>query len=95
MDPQLNRTSLRYGVPGVLLQLAAPYLVYAVWPSVPDNLLRLIVLAGTVLLMIGLAYYAMAKGRSPWWCLLGFLSLVGLLGLALLEDRSGTPPGGP
>jgi hypothetical protein len=45
-----------------------------------------VVLLGTVLLFVGLAYYAMAKGRSPAWCLLALLSLIGLIVLACLPD---------
>jgi hypothetical protein len=33
-----------------------------------------------------LAYYAKAKGRSAWWCVMGFLSCIGLVILGLLKD---------
>jgi hypothetical protein len=46
------------------------------------------VLLGTFLLLIGLAYYAKAKGRHPAWCVLAFLSIVGLIALACLEDKA-------
>jgi len=46
----------------------------------------LVMLVGTVLLIIGLAYYARAKGRHPAWCLMGFLSVIGLIVLACLKD---------
>ena len=36
--------------------------------------------------MSGLAYCAKAKGRSAKWCLMGLLSLIGLIVLACLED---------
>ena len=45
-------------------------------------------LVGTVLLLIGLAFYAKAKGRHPAWCLMAFLSLIGLIVLALLKDKA-------
>ena len=45
-------------------------------------------LLGTALLLVGFAYYAKAKGRSPAWCLVAFLSCVGLIILALLKDKS-------
>ena len=40
---------------------------------------------------VGFGYYAKAKGRSILWGLCGFLSLLGLLILALLKDKSGDP----
>jgi len=49
-------------------------------------LLALASLLGTVLFIIGLCYYAKAKGRSGWWGLMGFLSLIGLIVLACLKD---------
>jgi hypothetical protein len=48
----------------------------------------LITVAGTALLMLGLAFYAMAIGRSPAWCLLAFLSIFGLIILSFLKDRA-------
>jgi hypothetical protein len=41
-------------------------------------------LFGTVLLLVGLAYYAKAKGRNPAWCLFAFLSII----LACLKDKA-------
>ncbi len=48
----------------------------------------MLVLLGTVLLIIGLVYYAKAKGRHPAWGIMGLLSIIGLIVLALLKDRS-------
>jgi len=48
-------------------------------------------LGGTALLLIGLAYYSKAKGHTPWWGLVGLLSFVGILVLALLPDRLQAP----
>lgn len=42
---------------------------------------------GTGLLIVGLAYYATAKGQSAAWCVLGFLGIIGLIILAALPDR--------
>lgn len=50
----------------------------------------LIALAGTALLIAGLAYYAKAKGHSGWYGLLGLLSWFGIIGLILLKDRRET-----
>jgi hypothetical protein len=35
------------------------------------------------------AYLAVARGRSPWWALLGLLNVVGFLGALFLKDRKG------
>ena len=42
--------------------------------------------AGAILLFIGTLYYLKAINRHPAWAFLAFLSLPGLLLLALLED---------
>ena len=61
------------------------------WHSEQDFITALFGLAlflgCTVSLLIGLAYYAKAKGHSPWWGLFGLLSCIGILVLALLPDR--------
>jgi hypothetical protein len=80
MDARLNRKSLLYGVPGMTLQIAGLVMKGGVG--------ALVQLTGTVLLLIGLALYAKAKGRHPAWCLMAFLSLIGLLVLASLKDKS-------
>jgi uncharacterized membrane protein YhaH (DUF805 family) len=53
-----------------------------------DGVGRAVILAGTIFLFVGLAYYARAKGRSSWWCLFALLSVIGLLVLACLKDRA-------
>ena len=75
----LNRKSLVYGVPGLLIQGIG----IIVHPAV--------VLLGTVLLIIGLAYYAKAKGHSGLFGLLGLLSWLGILVLIVLKDYHETP----
>jgi RsiW-degrading membrane proteinase PrsW (M82 family) len=42
---------------------------------------------GTLLLWIGFAFYAKAKGRSPAWSLLSFASIIGWLILLFLTAR--------
>ena len=87
MDKRLNRISLLWGVPGLLIQTFA----YIVGNMMAQPLLALfflcVSLAGTALLLIGLAYYSKAKGHSPWWGLVGILSCLGILILAALPDR--------
>jgi hypothetical protein len=92
MITRYNNLSLLLGVPGFLLQAAGNVLYMGNQVPTGDPSTRALgqvaLLVGTVLLLIGLVYYAKAKGRSPWWCLLAFLSLIGLIALACLEDRS-------
>ena len=59
MVKEYNNISLTVGVPGLVLQILGHF---------TDQPLILII--GTVLLMISLAHYAMAKGRSPAWFLM-------------------------
>jgi len=85
MDAKKNRTSLMLGVVGLLLQLASIFTVpvFEQGSSVPS----IILFSGIALLIVGLAYYAMAKGQSPLWDLLGLLSIIGLIFLVCLPDR--------
>ena len=48
----------------------------------------LLLFAALILDVVGCYNWAMAKARSPWFCLWGFLAPIGFLGLALLRDRS-------
>ena len=75
MNKIYNNISLGLGAPGIILQI---------WGNIIGQPIMLIL--GTILLMIGLAYYAMAKGRNPVWCLMGFLSIIGLIVLGCLKD---------
>jgi hypothetical protein len=77
MIQRLNRISLAWGIPGILLQNGGYFIRQP-----------LVMVLGTVLLIVGLAYYAKAKGRSAAWCLMGFLSIIGLIVLACLKDRA-------
>ena len=74
----LNNKSLAYGIPGLLVQ------------SVGFFLHPLVALAGSILLIVGLGYYARAKGHSGYLGLLGLLSWLGVLVLVALKDRHET-----
>ena len=76
MIRELNKKSLAYGIPGMLLQGCFIY--------PPTALLGIF---GTVLLIIGLSYYARAKGYSGYFGLLGLLSWIGIIVLITLKDR--------
>lgn len=90
MIARYNNISLALGVPGLVLQVAG-----SMMRANPANEAAgsAILVGGTALLISGLAMYAKAKDRSPAWGLMGFLSLIGLIVLALLEDRA--PDGQP
>ncbi len=87
MDKAQNRTSLALGIPGIILQLVGNFALRSAdgqsltWAGVAVSLI------GTVLLIVGLSFYAKAKGRNPAWGLMGLLSIIGLIVLALLKDR--------
>lgn len=88
MIKRYNSLSLSLGVPGIILQIAGNIVARVNEETPIAGLAVLAALVGTVLLIAGLSYYAIAKGRSGWWGLCGFLSLLGLLILALLKDHA-------
>jgi hypothetical protein len=93
MIARYNQKSLMFGVPGLVLQVVGNVLANPQMGANQPIVGGLCLLAGTALLVVGFAYYAMAKGRSPLWCLAGFLSCCGLIILALLKDQA--PDGVP
>jgi hypothetical protein len=84
-----KRESLALGVSGLVLQIAGNFLPMFITPT-PGvmQLRRVLLIGGTTLLIVGLLYYARAKGRHPAWGLMGFLSLIGLIVLACLKDHA-------
>jgi hypothetical protein len=101
MITEYNRKSFYWGIPGIIVQSVGAIAVMRYYASIdplsaqPEPLsiilMRLVGLAGTGLLMVGLSYYAKAKGRSPAWCLFAFLPLIGIIVLACLKDKAVTP----
>ena len=99
MDAQLNRKSLMFGVPGIILQIvgwvmnrgdSAATIRNA--PPAESNVLALVItVIGTVLLIYGLALYAKAKGYHPLFGLFGLLSIIGLIVLGVLPDKLKAP----
>lgn len=67
---------------GVVLELAGRLL----WPGTAYGETACFV--GSISFIIGCYYYAKGKCRSGYWCLLGLLSIVGLVILVCLKDRS-------
>ena len=74
---ELNNRGLAYGVPGLAIQTVGSFAH-----------LPLLTVIGSVLLVIGLAYYSKAKGHSGFWGLFGLLSLLGIIVLVVLKDRT-------
>ena len=93
MDAALNRKSLTLGIPGIVMQIAGNIMVNvgganATQPNTVMILAGIVVaLVGTALLILGLSWYAKAKGQSGWWGLMGLLSCIGLIVLAVLPDK--------
>jgi hypothetical protein len=84
-----NNLSFLFFIPGMIIQGIGYVMTQN---SVePNPLAVVLLLLGTVLAFMGFGYYARAKGRSMAWGLCGFLSLLGLVILALLKDKSGDP----
>ncbi len=92
-----NRKSFYWGIPGIILQ-AIGFAVFfnslsqldmASYRQEPLSVIfaRIVLLLGVILLMVGFAYYAKMKGRSPAWCLVGLLGIIGLLILVFLKDN--------
>ena len=77
MIKRYNNISLAWGIPGLIVQVGGQM---AGEPAVA--------VLGTVLLIVGLAYYAKAKGYHPAWGLLGFLSIIEWIVLGLMKDRA-------
>ena len=88
MIASYNRKSFVFGVPGLLLQIGGNVAVLGASTLAVAGVGRVVSLVGTVLLLVGLAFYAKAKGRHPAWCLFAFLSIIGLIVLASLKDRA-------
>ena len=85
MIKRYNNLSLMIAIPGIIIQVAAQMMLQGEQAS----LRFLVSLIGTVMVLIGFAYYAKAKGRNPLWCFVGVFSCLGLLIMALLKDKSG------
>lgn len=93
-SPNTSLTSAE--VAWILSHGEAPAIVRFSEEILPDNLVGGLLFAvafggvmlGTALVLMGVAYYAVAKDRSPAWCLMLFLWLPGLVVLALLKDKA-------
>lgn len=74
MIKHFNRISLAVGVPGLLIQTLASI---HHWPPNQQVVGTTLVLLGTGLLIVGLSYYAKAKGHHPAWGCSGWFPSLG------------------
>jgi hypothetical protein len=91
MITEYNKKSLTLGISGILFQIGCPLMMMAIGPGSPSWVgLSLVagMFAGFILVIIGLCYYAAAKGYTAVLGVLGLFSCLGLLILALLPDRA-------
>ena len=88
MIAKYNNKSLAYGLPGILLQFGGKFLKESTSDPAMNVASSIIILLGFVLLLIGMIYYTKGKGRNPAWCLLAFLSIIGLIILACIKDKT-------
>ena len=79
MIKRYNRISLTVGLPGAVIQFIGLEMRTPVG--------HIVMAIGTILLMVGLVYYLKAKGHTPVWCLLAFLSWIGIIILFFFPDR--------
>jgi small-conductance mechanosensitive channel len=97
MIPEYNLKSLCIGILGLIIQVAylfLPRVAVAMGANPTARLpewvawtMLLTLLIGTILVIIGLGYYAKSKGYSAMLGLLGLLSWLGLIILAVLPDK--------
>ena len=83
MIKKYNNLSFAWGIPGIFIKFGSIiFLEY-------DILLLYVIgyISGTALLIVGLSYYAKAKGHHPAYGLFGLLSLIGLIILACSTDK--------
>jgi hypothetical protein len=73
---------------GVVLNIAGGFLSICQHYTFLEILGYFMVVTGIGLMMSGLAFYARSKGRHPAWCILGLLSVLGLLVIILLPHRN-------
>ncbi|MFH1732293.1 MAG: hypothetical protein ABIF82_11675 [Planctomycetota bacterium] len=84
-DKRLERRSLWFGAPGLIMLLVCGAIVSNT--EEPSGAVILLALVGFVLLCIGLGLAAKSKGYPGYYGLLGFFTLFGIIILAVLPDK--------
>ena len=77
-----RNTNIGVGI-GILLQVAGRTMAER---GTPETGL-LIALIGVAIFIWGCGQYAKGKGHSAWFGALGFLSIIGLIVLAVMKDK--------
>ena len=88
-----KRKSMAFGIPGLFLQIGCMTAsrILAAKTGEPQWItmsLAIGSLIGLILLIVGLRHYAKAKGYSDAYGYLGLLSLLGVLIMAVLPDKT-------
>jgi len=86
MIAEYKNKSLVFIIPGLFLQIVSAF----IWDigGIMTPLGYVFFRGGFILLLVGLYFFAQAKGRNPIWCLVSFLSFIGLIVIACLKDKS-------
>ncbi|OPX32293.1 MAG: hypothetical protein B1H09_00745 [Gemmatimonadaceae bacterium 4484_173] len=79
MIKKYNNISLAIGIPGIIVQAYG-----AMIESTP------VLVTGAALLLVAFYFYTKAKAIHPAFCLLGLLSILGLIVLSVIRDKSGS-----
>ncbi len=87
MIKRYNNISLAIGAPGIILQIAGKILFETNQDPIPGISGAAMIIIGTAMLITGLAFYAKGKGQSAWFCLLGLLSIIGIIVLHYIPDN--------
>ena len=83
MIAKYNKLSLQIGVPGIVLQYGGAGFY---WDFPLPALISILV--GTALIATGIGFYIKSKARSLAYLSIGIIPVLGLVVVALLQDRS-------
>ena len=91
MIKKYNNLSYLFFIPGIIAQVTTLVLIANAMTLIEQQEPDLIVIylpaaVGALILSVGCAFYAKARGRSPFWGIVGFLGLPGLFIISLLKD---------
>ena len=92
LEQYKKKTNIFVGV-GFITQIIGRFLTVNATISLSLVLGYLVQIGGAALMIIGCVNYAKGKGYSGAWGLLGFLSIIGFIVLALFPDRHKQPKG--
>ena len=85
MIAKYNRVSLFVGIPGLILKLFGLLFQQTARNIDHDQIGSLLILLGTITLVIGLCFYAKAKGHSARYGIMGIFPVIGIIYRACLK----------